>query len=229
MRAAAALIVASSAALLLASRRTSAGPIEGGSSIAGPLDVPLDFGQALQLGEGAWYQLTETSGVDDSTAARNVGAFLAMLRQAEGTAGQADPYRVTYGYRHVINSLADHPTETGEWPGLRLDDRMCALAGFGPGCKSTAAGAYQIIRPTWARLRDRLGLPDFTPASQDAAAVELLRQRGALAAVEAGDVERAVHIARHEWASLPGNTAQQGQRPIATLAGWFAQAGGAQA
>lgn len=230
MRAAAAsaLILASSAALLIAGRRSSAGPIEAPSD-AGPLSGGFDATQPLQIAESAWYQLTETNTVDDNTASRNVGAFLDMLRRAEGTAGQPDPYRVTYGYRHIIQSLADHPSVTGEWSGLVLSDAMCANAGFGPGCKSTAAGAYQIIRPTWIRLRNRLGLPDFSPASQDAAAVELLRQRGALAAVEAGDLERAVHIARHEWASLPGNAAKQGQRPIATLAGWFTQAGGSQA
>lgn len=226
MTPAAALMLASSAALLIAGRRSSAGAIEAPDA-AGPLAGGFDLGQAAQAIEAAAYNLTTPAAMtDDDTAARNIAAFLQVLRQAEGTDAQPDPYRVTFGYRHVIQSLADHPTETGEWAGLVLSDGMCSAAGFGPGCRSTAAGAYQIIRPTWRKLRDRLGLVDFGAASQDAAAVELLRQRGALGAVEAGDLVAAVRLARHEWASLPGNTAKQQQRPIATLAAWFNQAGG---
>ena len=104
---------------------------------------------------------------------------------------------------------------------------MCANAGFGPGCKSTAAGAYQIIRPTWIRVRDRLGLVNFDELSQDAAAIELIRQRGALEDVKAGRFGDAVRKCRQEWASLPGNSARQGQRSFDTLAAWFAGAGGA--
>jgi lysozyme len=72
--------------------------------------------------------------------------------------------------------------------------------GLGSGCKSTAAGRYQIIKPTWLSLKSKLGLPDFSPASQDAAAIELIRQRGALADVQAGRIESAVNKCAKVWA-----------------------------
>jgi lysozyme len=84
--------------------------------------------------------------------------------------------------------------------------------GLGSGCKSTAAGRYQIIKPTWLSLKSKLGLPDFSPASQDAAAIELIRQRGALADVQAGRIESAVNKCAKVWASLPG--AGYGQREV---------------
>ncbi|NDG04091.1 MAG: lysozyme, partial [Alphaproteobacteria bacterium] len=84
--------------------------------------------------------------------------------------------------------------------------------GLNPPCFTTAAGGYQFIRPTWQRLRDRLGLEDFSPASQDAAAVELLREVGALDLIEQGDIEGAMKKASKAWASLPGSLAQQNPR-----------------
>ncbi|MBB1073645.1 glycoside hydrolase family 104 protein [Rhodoferax sp. 4810] len=160
------------------------------------------------------------------TAGANIAAFLATLRQAEGTAAAVNPYAVCYGYRHQISNFADHPANTGEWKGERLPDAMCINAGFGPGCVSTAAGAYQIIRPTWNKVRAALGLGDFSATSQDAAAVELIRRRGALEDVKAGQIATAIDKCRNEWASLPGNYAKQGQRSQADLLVWYYTNGG---
>lgn len=158
-----------------------------------------------------------------------LAAMRETVKQAEGTAREGDPYRVCYGYRHTIASFADHPAVTGEWRGETLPDAMCTAAGFGPGCVSTAAGAYQIVKPTWLRLKKKLNLPDFSPASQDAACDELLLERGAADALARGDFAGAVAAASREWASLPGNYAKQGQRSIAWLSDKFAAAGGATA
>lgn len=157
---------------------------------------------------------------------RNVAAFLQAIAQAEGTANQPDPYRVCFGYRHTIMSLREHPAITGEWRGEKLPDNQCRAAGYGPGCVSTAAGKYQIVRPTWERLRDRLKLRDFGPASQDAAARELLRESGALARVERGDLVGAISAARRTWASLPGAGYDQPERNLGYIQTAFLNAGG---
>lgn len=219
----AALVLTASAALLLvAARRTVAGQIEAGEG--GAVIDPVSVFDGL---ETLWNQATETAAnVDQDTAQRNIAAGLEVIKRSEGTAGRGDPYRVCYGYRHTIQSFAAHPKHSGEWPGERLSDQMCRNAGFGPGCISTAAGAYQIIAPTWARLAQKLGLQDFGPASQDAAAVELIRSRGALEDLKAGRFDAFVRKCREEWASLPGNSAKQGQHSFDTLAAWFGQAGG---
>jgi muramidase (phage lysozyme) len=157
---------------------------------------------------------------------QNVAAFLAMIRHAEGTSNAVDPYAVCYGYGHTIADFSDHPAVTGEWRGKRLSDAMCRNAGLATGCVSTAAGAYQIIKPTWISVQKALKLPDFTPASQDLAALELVRRRGALSDVRAGRIGDAIMKCKDEWASLPGNYAGQGQRSRNTLIAWYVAEGG---
>ncbi len=158
----------------------------------------------------------------------NVRAFLSLIEWAEGTArGGRDPYRTCYAYRHTIKSFADHPAVTGEWRGEPLPDAMCRGAGLKPGCVSTAAGRYQLIRPTWVACKRALGLQDFGPESQDAAAVHLIKQRGALDDVRAGRVTEAVEKCRREWASLPGAGYGQGERRMADLVAVYERAGGA--
>jgi muramidase (phage lysozyme) len=153
-------------------------------------------------------------------AAANCAAWIATIGQAEG----AD-YSTCYGYSMTIADFSDHPANLG-WPGVKLSDTMCKNAGFGPGCVSTAAGKGQITKGTWNRVAAKLGLNDFSPASQDAAILQLTAERGALEAVKAGDIATAAQRCRNEWASLPGNYAGQGQRSAAQLAQWFAAAGG---
>ncbi len=160
----------------------------------------------------------------------NERAFLGLIRWAEGTEGRdmagLDPYRVCYGYTHTIVSLADHPTITGEWRGERLPDSLCIKAGLPPGCVSTAAGAYQLIRPTWRGIRDRLRLPNFEPENQDRAALYLIANRGALEDVHAGRIQTAIAKCAPEWASMPGNFADQPQRSQDALLAAFERGGG---
>lgn len=216
-------ITIAAALLLIASSSSARASVEAGEGGA----AAFDLANITDRAENIMNQITEqAAAVDIDTAGRNIAAFLSLLRQSEGTESAGDPYSVCYGYGHTIRNFDDHPAITGEWGGARLPDAMCKNAGFGPGCKSTAAGAYQIIRPTWINLKNALGLSDFTSASQDAAAVELIRRRAALEDVKAGRIEAAIKKSRNEWASLPGNYAGQGQRNINTLLGWYDQAGG---
>ena len=148
----------------------------------------------------------------------NLSAFLYMIRSTEhvyprDVIGDA-AYSIFYG-GSKFQSFRDHPVLTGEKKGVPLPDAMCAAAGLKPGCVSTAAGAYQLIKPTWVRLRDRLNLPDFSPLSQDRAAVGLLEEIGAVDLIYAGDIEGAIHKASKIWASLPGSTAQQNPKALA--------------
>lgn len=153
------------------------------------------------------------SNVDADTAQNNRAAFLAMIRYAEGTAGPRG-YETMFGYRY-FDSYADHPRQYFPF-----------TDGAGRQLKSSAAGAYQIIVKTWDTLRERLGLPDFSPASQDAAALELIRERGALADVDAGRFAAAVSKVRKVWASLPGAGYAQPERSLSSLYAVYREAGG---
>jgi lysozyme len=162
----------------------------------------------------------------------NLVAFLTMIATSEGTQREADPYRVCFAKRHTIIDLNYHPAEKRgagvvEWPGEKLPDEMCIKAGFAPGCVSTAAGRYQITRPTWTRLKALLRLPAFTPNAQDDACVQLIKERGALELVSGGRVAEAIELCHTEWASLPGSTSGQPQTSFADLLHAYGNAGGA--
>lgn len=163
-------------------------PFEGGyPELAPPEYVPFEEG----------FPVPE----DDS----NVQAFLALIRAAEGTANQPDPYRVVYGYGMELSDLSLHPLDPGntprEWEGVYLTDAQCAGAGYGPGCKTTAAGAYQFNWPTWREFGGEG--QSFEPWAQDAAAIRLLERIGALPLIQSGDLEGALQRASYRWASLP--------------------------
>lgn len=145
-----------------------------------------------------------------SVAEQNVRAFLDMIAFAEGTAGHGDDgYNVLFGYG-TFDSYIDHPR---------------IYVPFG-NTTSSAAGRYQFLARTWDGLKTKLGLPDFGPASQDAGAVELIRQRGALADVQAGRVVQAIGKVAKIWASLPGAGYGQPERRQSALLEAFARAGG---
>lgn len=203
-------------------------------------------GDAAGIGDGAYLldyvnpwgvieRQFESFTVAKSTDDTNVRAFLSMIDYAEGTSvGGRDPYRTCYGYRHTITDLAFHPAELRgpagqqwrEWSGEKLPDEVCRAAGKLPGCVSTAAGRYQIIRPTWLDAKRALALTDFSPASQDAAAVYLIRKRGALDDVKRGRLADAVAKCAPEWASLPGAGYKQPERRVASLTQAYVEAGG---
>lgn len=156
----------------------------------------------------------------NGTAASNVIAFQRVLGFAEGTDREPDPYRVCYGFAHTIRDFSMHPGLSGEWSGGRITRGMYA------GRRSTAAGRYQINVPTWRDVQRALRLPDFSPASQDKAAVWLIERDGALEAVRAGDFPTAIARCARTWASLPGSTAGQGTRRYADLEAVYTTAGG---
>ena len=128
----------------------------------------------------------------------NVQAFLRVIRAGESSQKQ-DAYRTLVGGT-LFDSVADHPRRRVYIPRLNV--------------YSTAAGAYQFLVGTWDECAKALGLPDFSPASQDLAAVFLIRRRGALTDVLAGRVEKAIKKCAKEWASLPGSPYGQ---PVRTL------------
>lgn len=169
-----------------------------------------DYGNQLVAAADSAMDSVEGVTSDEETTNMNQSAFLQAIRAGEGTAG-SNGYRTLFGGQ-LFDSYATHPALAG-WPGVGLSDQMCAMAGFGPGCVSTAAGAYQINKPTWNRVAAKLGLTDFTPASQDAAAWALIAEKGADADVMAGRIDQAVQKVAKIWASLPG--AGYGQREVA--------------
>lgn len=149
----------------------------------------------------------------------NRQAFLDMLAACEGTAGP-DGYRALFGYtatngKIFDNCYIDHPGIKS--PFVQTDGVLNY---------STAAGRYQLILPTWRELKKKLGLVAFTPADQDAAALELIRSTGALADIDSGFLQAAMDKCARIWASLPASTYPQPKRSYAFAAAAYTEAGG---
>lgn len=139
----------------------------------------------------------------------NVRAMLRVIRQGESSLDDATAYRMMCGKRGAaFSSFADHPRPALPKP-----------------CGRGASGAYQITIATWDWLRTLIPLRDFSPASQDFAAVALMAYRGALPAVVAGDLKTAFSKLRNEWTSLPG-AAENGFTTFAGARQLFVAAGG---
>lgn len=153
----------------------------------------------------------------------NLSAFLDTISHSEGTDRAPNPYAVCFAFRHTIRDFSDHPAVTGEWRGEALDFLGPAYVGL----ISTAAGKYQITKHTWEALQGALNLPDFSPASQDAAATLLIKQKGAFEAINGGRVADAIALCHDVWASLPGGTSGQPQKTLASLIKAYTDGGGA--
>lgn len=130
--------------------------------------------------------------VQDPVKRQRLAAFLEAIAASEGA-----NYDTIVGGTKTISDYSKHPNVVG----LTTKDG-----------KSTAAGRYQITKSTWDSL-SYLGLSDFGPESQDIAAIELLRRRGALDDVLGGDVDGALGKLGSEWQGLPSGTSRnQGKR-----------------
>jgi len=114
--------------------------------------------------------------------------------------GEAQSYNTRFngnGPSATFDSYDDHPRQLVPIPWMR-------------GYKSDAAGRYQFISTTWDKLKNQLGLTDFTPPNQDAAAWQNAQNAfsarypgqdlsAALAARQYGPVASALGS---EWASI---------------------------
>jgi muramidase (phage lysozyme) len=128
----------------------------------------------------------------------NVRKYLEMIKKAEGTKGYDS------GFNNVkLSSLDAHPGTAHKFK--ETDGKKNT---------TTAAGAYMFLKGTWDGVQGKLGLTDFGASSQDAAAVELLRQRGALDSIKSGDWSTALAKTGAEWASLPTSPYKQSKRSM---------------
>lgn len=129
---------------------------------------------------------------ESALASPQARAFLDAIAWAEG-----GEYNIMYGGNR-FSSYAQHP----------LQPRAIQTP-YGP---TSAAGRYQFERGTWDGAQRALGLPDFSPHSQDLAALYLIDERGQLDKLLSGDVAGVLHGLGCLWAALPYSGCGQGQR-----------------
>ena len=78
----------------------------------------------------------------------------------------------------------------------------------------------------WDAYRKQFGLKDFSPKSQDAVALQQIKERGALPMIDRGDIRQAIDRCSNIWASLPGAGYGQFEHKADSLIAKFKEAGG---
>ena len=146
-------------------------------------------------------------------------AFLNLIGWSEGTS--TSPITKNQGYDVIVTGIkgpsvftdyADHPFAKGGYVQWRLN----------PPEFSTAAGRYQILAHYFEAYKVRLNLPDFSPASQDAVAIQQISERNALHLIAQGEVSAAITACSNIWASFPGNSYKQGGgHTLASLVAYY--------
>lgn len=129
----------------------------------------------------------------------NVRLFLDLLAEAEGA---SKGYRTLFG-GSAIHDLSDHPRIFQDYVNSTTGEVK----------RTSAAGRYQFKADSWDEQAKRLGLKDFSPESQDLAAIGLMMYKPkAMAALQAGDFDTALKEYGTFWASLPSSPHKQPHR-----------------
>ncbi len=146
----------------------------------------------------------------------NRTAFLDMLAWSE--IGPALLAESDNGYNVLVGSTPVHP--------LLFHSYACHPNVLDVQLDSTAAGRYQTLHHWAGAYMTLLGLRDFGPASQDAIALQQIKECRALPLIDSGHLAPAIAACAHIWASLPGNTYNQRTNSLANLQAAYVAAGG---
>ena len=142
-------------------------------------------------------------------------AFLDMLAWSEGTDNGRQKTR-NHGYDVIVGGelftdYSDHPRKLVTLNPNQINRRRTLPASFPlVGCLPQAA----------------FGLKDFSPKSQDAVALQQIKERGALPMIDRGDIRQAIDRCSNIWASLPGAGYGQFEHKADSLIAKFKEAGG---
>lgn len=143
----------------------------------------------------------------------NLRAFLDTIAWSE--IGASILANSDNGYNVIAGSTPDQIITFSSYhrhPGLLVD-----MDGKVGGLQSTAAGRYQILGRYWKSYCIQLGLKDFSPASQDAIAIQLIKECRALPDISAGRIEIAIRKCASRWASFPGAGYNQHEHKMSNL------------
>lgn len=169
---------------------------------------------------------------------KRLSAFLDLIAFSEGTS--SSPITCADGYDIIVSGVdganyftdySHHPFALGRKPIIvrlaqaaeytyqegNLTLNLAPTKPAVPALTSTASGRYQIILPTWKYIAEKINLSTFSPAKQDIAAIELMREKNIDNLIFNGDFDRAIANAAEIWASFPGNLYNQGGHTLDAL------------
>lgn len=152
----------------------------------------------------------------------NRAAFLTMIAVSE--LGQKLIAASDNGYNVIVGSTAAHPVLFSGY--ADHPRKLMRMTIKGKTIASTGAGRYQILERYFDHYKKQLGLPDFSPASQDKIALQLIRECKALDDIDNGRFGEALRKCKSRWASLPGAGYNQHENSEAYLQAAYLDAGG---
>lgn len=152
--------------------------------------------------------------INETEPGKSMRAFLDTIAFSEGTS--THPLTKNDGYDVIVTGIGG-PEIFEDYSDHPFAHRAPNVIRRVPLLESTAAGRYQLLYRYWVSYKSFLKLEDFSPASQDAVAIQQIKERGAWSAIDEGDVEKAITLCSNLWASLPGNNYDQGGKNMATL------------
>ena len=133
------------------------------------------------------------------TPAPALSAFLSLIGWSEGS-----------DYSTIVTGIDGPATfsDFSDHPFAPQFNRKPVQWQFNPPEYSTAAGRYQVLYHWWFAYKTELKLPDFSPPSQDAYALQILKERGAIPLITDGNIQGAIIACHGEWESFPGGVSQ---------------------
>lgn len=147
------------------------------------------------------------------TVSPQLAKFLSLVAWSEGTS--TSPATKNDGYDVIVTGSDGKPEIFTDYSHHPFENRPAKQ--ITASIYSTASGRYQLLEKIWAAYQIELKLPDFSPASQDAVAMQLIKERHALEPILDGQIAVAIHACSNIWASLPGNTYGQGGHTMGVL------------
>ncbi|MCG8155196.1 glycoside hydrolase family 104 protein [Brenneria goodwinii] len=140
----------------------------------------------------------------------NARSYLDTISRAEGTSAYMNSGYHTMSGGGQIADLSDHPRQL---KGFQQTD--------GTWNKTSAVGRYQFTQKSWDEAAAALGLNDFSPQSQDLAALWLIQRAGQLDNVLSGNFMDATNNLGGVWASLPSSPYAQPKRSAAEMEEYY--------
>jgi muramidase (phage lysozyme) len=143
------------------------------------------------------------AGSSGTVGTKEQRALLDAIAFAEGTRDQPNNgYKTLFGFGQ-FDDYSKHP------------DKVVRSGGYA----SAAAGRYQFMPGTFNRLAKKLGLKDFSPESQDRAALELVKELGISDSIlkNEGMSYKVSAVLGKRWASFPGSTFGQPTKPLNSI------------
>lgn len=153
---------------------------------------------------------------------KNLCAFLDMIAFAEGTARIGNQQ----GYNVIVTGIDGKPETFSDYSTHPFANGRKSKVINSKGLTSNASGRYQHMKKHWPHYRDLLKLPDFGPLSQDRWAIQLIKERRAIADIAAGRIPEAIAKCSNIWASFPGAGYNQPEHKLEALLKAFVAAGG---